>query len=115
MSQAENISARRARSARRTGLSADETLCEPDREALLADPARALEEKARGKGSGAHARGEPLAEWFVSVYFDDWHDEIWYPSTATRDPRPATRYRLPASRLPLPASRFPGRVRWHVF
>jgi hypothetical protein len=73
MCQTENISARRACSAWRARLSADETLCEPDREALLADPACALEEKARGKGSGAHARGQPLAEWFVSVEFDDSH------------------------------------------
>jgi hypothetical protein len=73
MSQTENISARRACSTRRARLSADETLCEPDGETLLADPARALEKKARGKASPAHARGQPLAEWFVSVEFDDCH------------------------------------------
>jgi hypothetical protein len=67
MGQTENISARRAFSTRRGRLCTYETLREPDREALLSDPARALKEKARGKGSGAHARGEPLAEWFVSV------------------------------------------------
>ena len=88
MGQTENISASRACSTRRVRLSADETLCEPDCEALLADPACALEEKACGKGSGAHARGEPLPEWFVSVEFDDWHGENMVPGA--RYPVPVT-------------------------
>jgi hypothetical protein len=92
MCQIENVSARRACSAWRARISAQEALGEPDREALFADPARALEEKARGKSSSAHARGEALPEQFVSEYVDDWHKSNMVSQFGYRGP--GTWYRV---------------------
>jgi hypothetical protein len=88
MGQTENVSTRSACSAWRVGLAADETLGKPDRESLFADPARALEEKARRKRSRSHAIREPPAERVVSVEFDDWHNGIWWLLPGARYPVP---------------------------
>jgi len=76
MGEIAHVSACCARATGSRCICAEQSLRQPDRQALLADAARALEQEARGKSTGSHALGESLPKRFVSVEFDYWHNEI---------------------------------------
>jgi hypothetical protein len=58
-------------------ISAEESLREPEPQALLSHSSRSLEEKTRWQRPGTDAFTETLAQQLVSVEVYNWHFEIW--------------------------------------
>jgi hypothetical protein len=58
-------------------LRAEQKLAEPDREALLADPLRTMEQYAGREGASPRGCGQPSTKGFMAVERDEGHAGIW--------------------------------------
>ena len=62
--------------ARRIGSFAKQRACEPEREPLLADAGRPVQQQARWQATGAGCREKAAPERVMAEQRDDWHAGI---------------------------------------